>query len=234
MLARAARWLTSRLERLPTSERWAASTWAHAGERLAASMPFAGARAVAQQTSRGVNSADSEVIQPQKTSRPKNTDSETVVCHSRGGKCVRGLRHLFKRGSVCVWPSSTRCRSGSSCTYTVCIVLTYSLQSAVSCYPDHLNAEVRSFPPSPGQRADASVASARPSGGTVAAAAAEAAEAHVGGGRLFVQPASPASSLHRAASATAVGDGVYRVHTLGQLAGEASIPMGADRSGACS
>ena len=41
MLARAARWLTSRLERLPTSERWAASTWAHAGERLAASMPFA-------------------------------------------------------------------------------------------------------------------------------------------------------------------------------------------------
>ena len=41
MLARAARWLTSRLERLPTSERWAASTWAQAGERLAASMPFA-------------------------------------------------------------------------------------------------------------------------------------------------------------------------------------------------
>ena len=173
-------------------------------------------------------------LRAEKTSRPKNTDSETVVCHSRGGKCVRGLRHLFKRGSVCVWPSSTRCRSGSSCTYTVCIVLTYSLQSAVSCYPDHLNAEVRSFPPSPGQRADASVASARPSGGTVAAAAAEAAEAHVGGGRLFVQPASSASSLHRAASATAVGDGVYRVHTLGQLAGEASIPMGADRSGACS
>ena len=228
MLARAARWLTSRLERLPTSERWAASTWAHAGECLAASMPFAGARRAANFKGSHFSGLAVRKLQCRKK------HSELVVCHSRGGKCVRGLRHLFKRGSVCVWPSSTRCRSGSSCTYTVCIVLTYSLQSAVSCYPDHLNAEVRSFPPSPGQRADASVASARPSGGTVAAAAAEAAEAHVGGGRLFVQPASPASSLHRAASATAVGDGVYRVHTLGQLAGEASIPMGADRSGACS
>ena len=38
MLARAARWLTSRLERLPTSERWAASTWEQAGDRLAVSM----------------------------------------------------------------------------------------------------------------------------------------------------------------------------------------------------
>ena len=121
---------------------------------------------VAQQTSRGGTSSGRGPPAAEKTSTAKNTDSELVVCHSRGGKCVRGFRHLFKRGSVrlcaCVWPSSTRCRSGSSCTYTVCIVLTYSLQSAVSCYPDHLSSEVRSFPPSPGQRAEASVASARP------------------------------------------------------------------------
>ena len=56
---------------------------------------------------------------------------------------------------------------------------------------------------------------------------------YVGCGCLFVQPPSSASSLHRAASATAVGD-VYRLHTLGQLAWEASIPMGKACSGACS
>lgn len=139
MLARAARWLTSRLERLPTSERWAASTWEQAGDRLAVSMWR-----------------------------------------------TRRQRRQNLRGRLRGWPSN------------LWRLIHYAARGPLKFLPR---------------------------GGTRD-------EADVGCGCLFLQPAASASSLHRAASAAAVGDGVYRLRPLGQLAGEAPIPMVATRSGA--